>query len=128
MNILEVFFFGSMAGMELSSFRWWNGKRLEYNARFVGCLIFAQILFLITGFGLAENGTQHVISSLPGMLVSDLFLFLLVNIIYFLWPSLEIVVSKKWSAVYRKYCFAFINFISAMIALGALVVVSIANS
>lgn len=117
------FFYGKLDNMELSALRWWNSKRLEYSVRFLICLIIAQLLFLLTAFSLGGIDTSNILQRLMSAFFWDLVLLLLINVVYFLWPCLEVVLFKKINIVYRKNCFAFLNVLNVLIVISAFVLV-----
>ena len=128
MNELTRFLYGSQKESELSAFKWWNAKRWEYTIRIVGCVLTAQALFFLVSYSLGGITTENLIRRVVGALVSGLFVTAIVNIIYFLWPIMEIVFFKKSSLAYRKSCFAFINFISLMLPVGAILLIFIVKA
>lgn len=125
---LNYFFYGKQGGMELTSFQWWNHKRIEYSLRFISCIVIAQILFLLTAFNLGSIDSSNIIQRIMSAFFTDAILLLLVNILYFLCPILEGILFKKIFIVYRKNCFAFLNLLNVLIVISALVIVFLAKT
>jgi hypothetical protein len=126
MNIHD-FIFGPMQAMEKTAYSWWSSKRKEYNIKFLLCLFSAQVLFALVAISSTSNTDVDFLRRITGMLMADLLIILLINLIYFLWPTLEIIFFKKINILYRKYCFAFLNIINVLILLSALIIVFISN-
>jgi len=116
------FFYGKLDSMELPAFRWWNSKRVEYSLRFLICLIFSQLLFFLIAFSLGGIDTSNIFQRIVSALLSDVVLLLLVNIVYFLWPVIEVILFKEINIVYRKNCFAFLNLLNVLIVVSAFMI------
>lgn len=114
-----------MQSMEKTAYSWWNSKRKEYNIKFLLCLFSAQVLFSLVAISSIGNADAGILRRITGMLVADLLIILLINLIYFLWPTLEVIFFKKINILYRKYCFALLNIINALILVSALIIVFI---
>lgn len=107
--IIHNFIFGPMLSMEKSAYSWWNSKRKEYNIKLLLCFVAAQFLFMLVAVSSTGFADVDIAQRFIRMLIADLFIFLLMNIVYFLWPTLEVIFFRKINVLYRKYCFAFLK-------------------
>ncbi len=114
------YLFGPLGSMELSSFKWWNSKRREYSTKLLYSLLSAQAIFLLWSLSLEGVEPLGALLSIPRALIIDVLLISIVNLIYFIWPTLEFLFFEKINILYRKYTFALLNLISASIFIGAL--------
>lgn len=126
MNI-HNFIFGPMQSMEKPAYSWWNSKRKEYNIKFLLCLLASQLLFALSAISSISNSEVSILRRVAGMLTTDLLIVLLINIIYFLWPTLEIIFFTKINILFRKYHFALLNILNILIFISALIIVFISK-
>ncbi len=124
---MNNFFFGTISNMELPTLKWWNSKRKEYNLRFISCLLISQLIMFLVSFSLGGITSDNLTSRISSMLVSDLLLIVVINIIYFIWPAIERIGFKN-SPKFRLRCFAFINGLSLMILIGALILMVVTKT
>lgn len=120
---INSFIFGPMISMGAPAFSWWESKRLEYNLKFISCLLIAQLLFFlvaISNVGLAEF---DIVRRIMGAIVTDVIFLLALNIIYFAWPIVELVIFRKINIIFRKYMYALLNILNLIIVIGALLIV-----
>ena len=112
MELSSRFFFGSAKDASLPAFKWWNSKRLEYNLRFLGCLVAGQVLLLMTSYSLGLETADNILNKIAGALIADLVVLAVVNLVYFLWPAVELLLFRKNPQKYRSVCFAALNGLS----------------
>jgi len=124
---ISKFIFGPSGQMELSAIKWWNSKRWEYNLKFLSCLLAAQFLFALVALSLSAHSEVGMGRKILGALTADALILVAVNLIYFLFPLLELMLFKKIYILYRKYTFAFLNLINLGIILGAFIMVLLAK-
>lgn len=125
---IHNFIFGPMQSMEKTAYSWWNSKRKEYNIKFLLCLFSAQFLFALVVISSTSNTDVSILRKITAMLITDLLIIVIINMIYFLWPTLEIFFFKKINILYRKYCFALLNIINVLIFMSALIIVFLAKA
>lgn len=126
MNI-KYFLTGPMNQMEKPAFPWWGSKWLEYNIKFICCLFIAQLLFILVAIS-KSNENFNFIMKLAGMLQADFLAIILMNIIYFIFPTLEFLLFRRFNILFRKYTFQFLNIINLIIPIFALVIVFVAKA
>jgi hypothetical protein len=124
---LKYFLTGPMLQMEKAAFPWWGSKWLEYNLKFIFCLFIAQLLFMLAAISMADENFNFAVK-LVGMLKADLLAIILVNIIYFIFPTLEFILFRKFNILFRKYAFQFLNLINLIIPILALAIIFIAKA
>lgn len=112
MELSSRFFFGISGDTSLPAFKWWNSKRLEYNLRFLGCLLAGQVLLLMTSYSLGLATADNILNKIAGALISYLMVLAVVNLVYFLWPALELLLFRANPQKYRSVCFAVLNGLS----------------
>ncbi len=117
------FLVGPLGNMDLPSYRWWNSKRKEYNLKFISCLLAAQILFFIAYLTLDISDSESILSRIYRALLVDILIIFIINLLYFLWPTLESLFFKKINKLYRRYCFAVLNLSNIFFVVCALVFV-----
>ena len=120
---VNKFLFGPLIDMNLPPYQWWNSKRKEYTLKFVLCLLSAQMLLFLASFSLGVIKTEEFLGKVINALVLDAVLICVMNVLYFLWPTLEILFFKSINLIYRRYCFAFLNIFSASLFLMAVIFV-----
>ena len=125
MNILQKFLYGNIENMEYGAFRWWNSKRMEYNLKFIGCLVLAQFLLFGAAQSLQLSADKNIYEKLSGTLIADIVIIIVINILYFLIPILETIAFKSYKPKYRKNVFALTNALNLLILVGAIVFVVI---
>jgi len=119
LTFVQNFVFGRLEHMDYPALKWWNSKRLEYNYKFICCLLLAQFLFLGASLSLGITNEHNWFQRLIGALVADLVIIFLANVGFFIWPIMERFAFKRKRVAYRKACYAFANITSALLPLGA---------
>jgi len=131
LQLLRCFFIGRQERMELPALRWWNQQRLGYNLRLIGCLLIGQVLMLAVGYGNAYNDWNELSQRIWMGLQSNAALLVAANLLYFLLPWLENSTFKGRPKRFRFYAFTFINTVSALFVmfalLSSLIIVSLAE-
>ncbi len=119
---IKKYLFGPLGSMELSPYKWWNSKRREYSTKLFYNLLAAQCVFLL--WSLSSEGVKFfdILFSVPRILIVDVILISIINVVYYIWPTLEYLFFGKINILYRKYTFALLNLISVFIFIGALIV------
>lgn len=112
MELSSRFFFGSARDASLPAFKWWNSKRIEYNLRFLGCLVAGQALLLMTSYSLGIVTEDNILNKIAAALIVDLVVLAVVNLVYFLWPAIELLLFRNNPQKYRSVCFAVLNGLS----------------
>lgn len=125
MNNIQKFLYGEIYNNDYPAFKWWTSKRKEYNLKLIVCLVLAQLVLSGASYSLGITTIENIIQKTLSALFVDVVLIIFMNIVYFLWPILEIVIFKSKNDIYRKVCFGFINFISATLLAIAIVFVFI---
>lgn len=120
---ISQFLMGSIKDMDLPSYQWWNSKREEYNLKFISCLLIGQILFFIASLNFGISNPENALSRVFSALFVDLLIILLINVLYFLWPTLEVLFFKKINKLYRRYCFALLNLVNVLFVVCVLIFV-----
>lgn len=123
MELIRRFFWGQSRDMGLSAFKWWNSKRLEYNLRFLGCLVVGQVLLLMTSYSLGIITVSNILNKVASALLADLVVLVVVNLVYFLWPTLEFLLFRKNPKKYRSVCFAVLNGLNLAIVVTVFVLI-----
>ncbi len=120
LQLTRWFFAGRQDQMELSALRWWNRHRLGYNLRLIGCLLLGQVLILGAGYGEAYSGWNELSQRIWLGLRSNVALLVTANLLYFLLPWLETSTFKGPPKRFRFYAFTFINTVSVLFVVFAL--------
>jgi len=97
--------------------------RIEYNLKFIGCLVLAQFFLLGASYSLKITTATNLYQRVSGALVADVFIIILINILYFLLPVVEISIFKSNKFKYRKNAFAFINILNLFILAGTIILI-----
>jgi hypothetical protein len=111
---IRQFLMGPLENMDLPSYQWWSSKRKEYNLKFISCLLVAQVFFFIASLSLGISNSESILSRILSALFVDAIIILLINLLYFLWPTLEVLFFKKINKIYRRYCFAMLNLLNVL--------------
>jgi hypothetical protein len=82
---------------------------------------------MLAAISMADENFNFAVK-LVGMLKADLLAIILVNIIYFIFPTLEFILFRKFNILFRKYAFQFLNLINLIIPILALAIIFIAKA
>lgn len=114
------FLFGPLIDMHLPPYQWWNSKRKEYTLKFFAFFLPAQVFLFMASFSLGRINAENFLEKVLGALVVDAVLICVLNLLYFLWPTLELLFFKNINLLYRRYCFALLNLFSVSLFVMAL--------
>ena len=86
---------------------WWAAQRLRYNVALVAAGILAFIAYVIVGYTLLPPDALFEVTLFTTLFqgIGYLFMIAVANVLYFIGPISEIVVSPADPERYRRICF-----------------------